>query len=239
MKGTLIFEPRKFKDFSYSKIFGAAPEEEIKPLGRWEAIEAMNLPITFQGAEQTCVPCSVIWMEQYLERTGVDLSHEFLAEEAQVGTEGAGVDQVFSPARKVGICEQDIYDKEQDSFVRELNAAKHRTPNHFYVNHRSPQALYAALKEVPLFIGVRNWNNVRGGHFMVAADVMPDGSGLRMKNWWDRGKQGEAFVAWKDVKLAIAYRPLPAFVTKVEARLPFYDVLMDKLHFLFQKYVTI
>lgn len=238
MKGGLILKPRTLKDFSYSQTFGAAPMEEIKPLGRWEETEKMNLPVVYQGQENTCVVCSAVWYQQYLEATGTDLSHEFLRDIAHVGFEGASPNQVLDPARKVGICEQRIYDTEPNFVAQELNAANHKTPNHFYVNHRSPQTLYAALKSTPLFIGVRDWNGVVGGHMMIALDVSADGKGVRTKNWWDRNMQGEAFVAWKDIVLAIAYRPLPTGVDKTQARFPFLDVLCDNFRHIYEKYVT-
>lgn len=230
-RGGLKFEPRGFKDFSHEKVFGAVQAQEIKQLGRLEEIKKLNLPIVFQGAENTCVSCSVTFVKQYMEATGTNLAHEWLVEISQTGVNGATPKQVLEPARTTGICEQDLFDKTNDFYTLKLNADKHKIGNYFFIDHKDKDAVYAALKDGLLLIGVRDWDGVKGGHMMAAVDVTEDGSGLVCINWWKKEAQDTALVKWNDLVLAIAIKPLPENVNKTDARLDAFSVLASKAVF--------
>lgn len=235
MKGGLILEPPRFKNFSMELVFGAAPfMEKIERLNR----DISGLPIVYQGNRNTCVSCALTWYRQWIDKKKPDLSWEWLAEISRTGEKGATPSQVLEPARKTGIA-PDTYWKTKDTRPFEeviLQAAEYKLPNYFYVRDLSPQGLYHALKQSPLAIGVRDWMGV-GPHFMTAYDVTEDGQALECVNWWKEQEQDKAIVPFKDVVIAVAFLPLPDNVDKKQARLPFYEVLGDKLSFLLKKYV--
>jgi len=229
--GGLKIEPHSFKDFSHEAVFGSAEPSPIVVLGRQAELDRLSLPVVFQGSANTCVSCSITWLQQFLEATGTNLSHEWLAEISNTGAAGATVSQVINPAHTSGICDQETFDKTQEFTIRGLNAAQHTFPNYFYVDSKDPQAVYGALKMSPLLVGCVDWNGVRGGHMMVATDVAEDGLGLVCQHWWNSEKQDTAIVKWVDLVLVIASGKLPADVSKKDARMDWIPVLLSKLSY--------
>ena len=236
-RGGLKFEPRSFKDYDHSKIFGAATPQKIAPLDRYDKLAELELPITYQGSSNTCVSCSVTWIQQYLERTKENLSHEWLADISNTQVAGATPKQVLEPARKIGICAQATFDNQSDYYTRELNAYKHRTGTYAFVNHKDQNAVFSALKDGPVLVGVRDWNGVLGGHMMVAVDVTEDGSGIQCINWWKDDVQDTAIIGWSDLVLVIAVSGA-VVNTGSNMRMDWLPVLLSKMsHYAVNKVV--
>lgn len=231
--GGLIFESPNFKDFDFNLVFGAAPfMEEIKPLGR----DISDIPVICQGSENTCVSATLTWIRQWMDKNKPDLSHEWLACISNTGERGAKPSQVLEPARKIGIIPEAAWMENLDFEHRVQLASEYKLPGYFYVRDLSKYGLYHALKSSVLAIGVKDWMGV-GPHFMAAYDVNEEG--LMCVNWWNENEQDKAVVPFEKVVIAVAFNELPEGMDKSQARLPFFNVLNDKLRFLFNKYVTI
>lgn len=237
MRGGLILEAPRFKNFTHEKVFGAAPIlEKIEPLNR----DISGIPVVFQGNVNTCVSCALTWIRQYLDKEKPDLSWEWLAEISRTGQAGAKPSQVLEPARKNGILKQDKWDEglAKTDFDEALQEAyPFCIPSYFYVTDLSKYGIYHALKSSPLAIGVENFMGV-GPHFMAAFDVTEDGQRLKCANWWKDGEQDVKEVPFEDVIIAVAFGSLPDGVDKKLARAPFFDVFCGKLRFFFKNYVS-
>lgn len=235
MKGGLILDAPRIKDFSHEVVFGSAPFlERIAPLNR----DASNIPDIFQGQENTCVVCAATWVEQF-NNNGVDLSHEWLRDIAHVSGRGATFNQVLEPARKIGILSQSFWDAglpDTDFEAAMQEASTYKWDGYFYVTDLSPQGIYHALKQSPLIIGVKDWQGV-GPHAMAAYDVTEDGQALKCKNWWEG--ETDTVVPFELVVKAAYPGSLPEGVDKLQARLPFFNALQNKLCFLMNKYVQV
>lgn len=233
MNGGLILEPARRKDRFHDQVFGAAPfMEEIKPLGR----DVSKVPDIFQGEENTCVVCAVTWIEQFDSKNNPNLSHEWLRDIAHVGERGATFNQVLEPARKVGILLQEAWNKGLQNIdfpTALMEAGNYRWPGYLYVRDLSKFGIYNALKKSPLIIGVRDWKGV-GPHAMVVYDVTEDGQALKGKNWWE--EEVDAVVPFEVVVKAAYPTEFPEGFNKFKARLPFLEILIEKIRFFLQKY---
>lgn len=224
----LRMESWKFKDASHELIFGVAPTTiQIKPLGR----DTSDIPVVFQGNQNTCVACSLTWSRQWMlkreSKESKRLSWPFLAQMAHIGSDGAAPSQVLEPARKVGIATWDTFSqKTLDEAIAE--AFFYHLPNYSFLTDYSNQGIYNALSRSPLAIGVLNWKGI-GDHMMVAYDVTEDGSALKAKSWWDADHQTEEIVQFAQVEIAISFEPFPFGADHTNSRIPFYSVLLDKI----------
>lgn len=198
-KGGLVLEPIKRKDYVHEKMYGSSyAPAELKPLGR----DISNVPVVFQGDLPHCVAATVTWIRQFQNDDSVDLSHEYLAELADIGPLGAKPSQVLEPARKKGIAEQTAWD-EKSSLLNE-SAEKFKVSGYSRVTDLSIRGLYSALKVSPLAIGVRDWKGV-GPHFMAAFDITDDGLAFKCVNWWDKEKTMVEEVPFKEVVVAYSF----------------------------------
>lgn len=236
-KGGLKWESFKFTDYSYEKVYGSAPQEPIIPLKR----DISGIPGIFQGGENTCVSCSITWIRQYLDLQKPALAWQWLAKISQTTSEGAAPSKVLEPARKIGILDQEHWqkllpvDKDHATFFshesfREITA-KYRIGSYFFLHKLDKQSLFHALKQGPIAIGVDDWGGV-GPHMMVAYDVTDDGSGLKCINWWNPSEQDQAIVPFEKIELAISFGELPVTIDTNNIRLSMLTVLRDKLDFL-------
>ncbi len=230
MQGGLILTPPTFKDYSRERVFGASPDDiVIAPLNR----EISKVPVVYQGTENTCVSCSFTWVKQYQEASGVDLSHEFLAEVSNTNKQGATMRQVGEAARKIGIVDENTWNSRVVSPVADsLNqyALAHKIDNFFLLEDISPQGIYHALQDSPLIIGVSNFRGV-GAHALVAFDVTADGKSLKCANWWKNDVQDVVEVPFSDIVTALSVSKLPDYVHPTAAKIPAGIVLLKKLSF--------
>lgn len=223
------WESFSFKDLSYEKAFGSASSEPILPLGR----SITDVPLVFQGLENTCVSCAVTWIRQYMDLSKTDLSHEWLAGISHTDKDGATPSQVLEPAKAKGIITQASFDRSLsipwDALKAE--ASKFRIPGYLFLKDLSPQGIYSALKRGPLAIGVDDWMG-EGPHMMVVYDVTDDGTALKAVSWSNSSVQELVVVMFQAVELAVFIGEVPASLSKNSLKLPMITVLKDKLSFL-------
>lgn len=191
--------PLRFTDYSYHKIYGAAPVNvQIKPLGR----DITGVPIIFQGSKNTCVASTVAWITQYLNKAP-SLSQDFLAVESNTAIDGATPSQVLDAAHKVGTCESAkwLECNEKITHELELNAAQNRIAGYAFLHDLSPAAIFDALKSNPVMIGVDSY---RGSdpHMVAAFDVSDDSKSWKSANWWKSTEQDVIYIPFADVRFA-------------------------------------
>lgn len=200
MKGGLILENIKPKDFSHEKLFGSANRtEKIVPLNR----DVSKVPPVYQGDKPFCVAATITWIKQFMSGN-VDLAHEYLAMIAKIGENGAKPSQVLEPARKRGIASQKAWNGATSASDEKLeeSATEFKIAGYTRITDLSLTGLYNALKKGPIAIGVKDWKGV-GPHFMAGYDVTPDGLAFKAQNWWE-GSEKE-IVSLKDIVCAYAF----------------------------------
>lgn len=236
MSGGLILERRSRKDFDFDRsFFGfAAPMEEPKPLGRIE--EIMDSPlkghIVYQGDIPSCVTASFTWINQYFTwremGEGVTLSWPYLFKISNPSPNGTKPRIVADNIRKRGQPPSSSYSlrdyleyKEPDD-IDNAGAERYRIENFSFLTDKSPQAIYRAVKQSPVVVGVginpADWiagskvsqhNPPTFNHAVVVVDFDEEGNYIII-NWW---KPDEIDV-WKldkfyPILLAISCEDLP------------------------------
>jgi len=169
-----IRKPHHFKDWNLHKVYGSPEPVPILPLGR----DISKVPITHQGSENTCVSCTVTWIKMWMEASGVDLSHEFLASISGTTERGAEADWVLQSAKYDGICDQASWDKQGYTSDLLTLAEEHKIAAYAYPPTLSKQNIYHALCIGPIMVGVDDWEGV-GPHMMAGFDVSADGTKVR------------------------------------------------------------
>jgi len=186
MKGGLILEHVKPKDYTQEKLFGSADRtEKIVPLGR----DVSAVPQIYQGDRPVCVAATITWIKQFMSGN-IDLAHEYLAMIAKIGSNGAKPSQVLEPARKRGIASQNAWDEAEtsDSLILEQSAEEFKVHGYTRITDLSMHGIYTALKRSPLAVGVSDWKGV-GPHFMAVYDVTEDGLACKARNWWEGSEE--------------------------------------------------
>jgi hypothetical protein len=207
-----------FKDYSFIKIYGAAPDVAPLPLAR----DISGIPVVYQGELNSCVACAVTWIQQYLDNSS--LEWRFLAEKSGTDKDGARPKQVLEPARKIGICSRDKWPT-QDFFERELDAYQYRVAGYAYLHDYSKSSIYHGLLQGPLMVGVDDYMGV-GPHMMAAYDI--DGDDLVCANWWTEDHQDTTRIPISKVTFACSILkekpnsnptmpPLQVFKSKIRA----------------------
>jgi len=221
-RGGLILDGLARKDFVHERVFGSAPRYDRTPLGR----DVSAVPVPLQGDLNTCVPCSVTFVVEWLKQEHPGLSHEWLADISQVRPEGATFRQVLEPARKNGIVTRKTWTAQAEFETMLEEAAKNRLPGYFRIMDLSADGLYHALRKGLVIVGVRDYRGI-GPHAMVAYDVTPDGLALRCRNW--HAGDTDTTVRFDDVVVAYVPNLLPDDKTKHDARLYMMDFLKHKV----------
>ena len=182
------FKPLKFKDWSYRHTFGSAAPEPILPLGR----SISGVPVICQGTSQGCVPCTVTFVQSFLETSHPSLSWEWLANIGGTKGDGSVPSDILAAARNKGIATD----------TNGTDADKHKLGGYYQVDC-VPHEMYRALKTSPLAIGVKDFQGA-GPHFMCAFDVNEAGQ-LLCANWWSSEAQQVVAVDMSDVIECIAF----------------------------------
>lgn len=226
MKSGWIKEPLSFKDYSAEKMFGATGGEVPVAFSH----DIKGLPVVYQGSENTCVPCSVTFLEQWFEKTGLALSHEFLAKISKTTPEGATPKQVLQPAKDIGIAPTKIYEKDySDGFII---ASQHKIGGYARLTNLAKDNLASFIHKTPIMVGVDNFKNV-GPHMMVAYGYDLSTNVVKCSNWWDPKKQDLVDISFDEISYAAKVYD-DKDTTKQTMKI--LDVLKDKaLHILTNK----
>jgi len=154
----LKLELRSRSDYSYEKlIFDPNEREPVFPLRRME--RAQGLPVSFQGDKPYCVPCSVIFIANWLGKSSHVPTVEGFVQGMLEGLQpkGFAVSTVLDRAKKLGLI--DTYS--------------------YLTNPNDQSILNAALASTPLMVGLWNWPLVPDqGHAMVLLDRLANGDFL-------------------------------------------------------------
>jgi len=225
MKGGLILESYKFKDIQHELLFGAAPDSTVvEPIGR----DISGVPIQYQGEVNSCVSCTVAWIRQYMEQSGIELSWPFLVKVSNTGEAGATPSQVLKPAQKQGISSASAFSDSFNAAVQD--AVGHRIQAYSFLTDYSAKNIYKALRLSPLGIGVKNFKGI-GPHFMAAYDVTDDGLALKCANWWKSDVQDIQEVPFADVEVAVSFAPTPVPLSEAKKfTVGVLRVLFDKIY---------
>jgi hypothetical protein len=222
-KGGLKIEAFGFKDHNFERLFPKKADVSILPLGR----DITGIPVIYQGAENSCVSCTVTWIKQWYEKSGTPLSWPFLAEKSGTDSTGAVPSVVLEAARKIGICDVASYHTENADEV----AAQHKVSRYSFLRKYSPEDIFHALEQGPLAIGVMDFQGI-GPHMMAAYDVTEDGKSLKCVNWWSANVQELAEVPFENVEVAVSFAQPDTLLDDrgdfINFTMPILTVLKDK-----------
>lgn len=217
MKGGLKLESLKFSDHNFEKVFGS-DQAPIVPLNR----DISNLPVVCQGDQNTCVSCTVTWIKQWYEQSGIQLSWPYLAEKSGTDADGVKPSKVLDAAYHDGICPWPDFNTPN----ADQTAEAHKIPGYSYVRKYDLQTLYNAIKLGPIAVGLTDYQGV-GPHMMAAYDVTEDGKGIRCVNWWDPNVQQVVDITADQVEVAISLHPKPEGIPNIT--MPPLSVIKDKI----------
>lgn len=195
----------------FEDIYGNEPVSEVVPLRR----DVSNVPLVFQGLENTCVACTITWIRQWMDVNNTDLSHEWLAELSKTTKKGATPEQVLKPAEEIGVVSQVSWDelggapdKVENPALRQ-EASHFRIPGYAYLRDLSLQGIYRALKKGVLAVGLKDYFDM-GPHMVAVYDVTDDGTALKAVSWSNPSVPDLTVVPISSVESCIFIGEVPA-----------------------------
>lgn len=215
-------ETLKFKDW----ILGS-----LKPTKEDFEWDSTGLPIIFQGQENTCVSCSVTFIQQWFEKNA--LSHEWLAKISGTKPEGVEPSKVLEAARKIGICLEETYEKRPE--MGYLDAQNHRIPAYAYIPNRSKENIAGHIEKNPIMVGVDDFNG-KGPHMLAATGFNLRENVVKCANWWRLDRQDFVTIPFNQITFACAILPNKPLA---KPTMQILEVIKDKLASLPKKWLAI
>jgi len=133
-----------------------------------------HIPTVYQKMDDTCIYCSITWIQQYLE-LGTQLNLDYLVEQGK-GSKNPAV--ILHRALKGG-------------FIKGYEV----------IETLNKKNLIQSLKEDPIMIGVADYLG-SGAHMMAGVDVSEDGKSVKCVNWFNKNKQEITYVPFNEINYA-------------------------------------
>lgn len=221
MNQSWIREAHSFKDYCTEVLYagGKTNNDEF-------CHDTTGLPVVFQGPENSCVSCSITFVQQWIEKNHPNLSHEWLMLTSGTTPNGAYPKKVLEAARTVGICTQETWDNDRDNGY--LDAGQHRIAGYAKSASLDLRHIGYLIEQCPIIVGVDNFMG-KGPHMMAAVGFNLSKNVVKCANWWRLDRQDFVEFDASNISFACSIlvdKPVDKPTMKI------LDVLKDKLSFI-------